>query len=185
MASPVRLRDSALSISSDSFVEQSGNLKVSVQASSPPSGPHCTRGGLRPCPELGPIRNPSDGKLWHRAPRNSGRGPQRVLSPAPPPPHRLRVLSARSRDSEKESTSPPQGSGNRASRSRRPRLAAPLDPACPGPAPNSPTPPRAGDVTKKAPKAWRAGLGPRSPTLPTSPRTGVGVLVGAGAAAAS
>lgn len=83
MASPVRLRDSALSISSDYFVEQSGNLKVSVQASSPPSGPHCTRGGLRPCPELGPIRNPSDGKLWHRAPRNSGRGPQRVLSPAP------------------------------------------------------------------------------------------------------
>lgn len=82
MASPVYLRDSALSISSDSFVEQSGNFKVLFRNSSPLSGPHCPRGAFAPAQSSALSATPPT-ENWHRAPRTPGRGPQRVLSPAP------------------------------------------------------------------------------------------------------
>lgn len=185
MASPVYLRDSALSISSDSFVEQSGNFKVLFR---PPrlSRVRTALAGPSPLPRARPYPQPLRRKTGTARLGPRGRGPQRVLSPAP----RLPIGSAsyllapeiRKRSppvplKDGETGSGPAGHGGQDSpHSWTPPARAQLPTPRPRPAPET--------SQKKAPKAWRAGLGPRSPTLPTSPRTGVGVLVGAGAAAA-
>lgn len=149
---------SAFSTSSDSFVEPSGNLKALLR---PPRLPRARTAlaGSSPLPRARPYLQPLRQKTVALPAEDPGSEPQRMFSPAPPPPHRPRFLSTRSRYSERESANPVQGWENRfrAGRSQSPELAAPLDPARPGPAPNSLAPPRRRH--RKGPKslAGRAG----------------------------
>lgn len=165
MASPVYLRDSALSISSDSFVEQSGNFKVLFR---PPrlSRVRTALAGPSPLPRARPYPQPLRRKTGTARLGPRGEGPSACSHLLPASPSAPRPICSLQRFGKGVHQSPSrmgkQAQGRQVTEAKTRRTAGPR---LPGPSSQLPGPAPRRRRHKKGPKSLAGRAGAAQPNL--------------------